>query len=506
MTPSKALFWFCIAFVVGIALQSFINIPQVLLWGFLICGVVVIIFSVIFAKNTMMIISFCLLFLVLGIARLQISEFTIAHDPLVKFNDTGRKITLIGQIIREPDYRDAQQKLTIKAGDSLVLVTTGRYPEYRYLDTLRVTGKLKTPAEFSDFNYKNYLLKDGVYSIMDNASVALVSKIHHYHFFTFIYEKILLVKGKLSESINTNFSPPHSLLLQGIILGNNKNMTQELRDKLNGTGLRYLTAISGVHVVILSLMLMSFLLLLGFWRGQAFYITVVFIWLYIILTGLSASGVRAAIMGSIFLLAQKLGRQNTSSRTITMAAAIMLLQNPLLLLYDVGFQLSFLAAMGIIHVKPLIDHFLKMLFTKKGMPHDAQPPVIKHGHYLMEIFSISVSAQLLTLPITTYNFGNISLVAIITNILVVPIVYFIMVFGFLVSVLGIFSPILGFIFSVPCWILVTYFLKVMDIFYQPWAIKTMQNIPYVWLILYYVGLAGLVRYLQKRLKPKFLGY
>ena len=100
---------------------------------------------------------------------------------------------------------------------------------------------------------------------------------------------------------------------------------------------------------------------MGFWRGQAFYLAVAFIAVYIALIGFPASGVRAAIMGCIALLAQKLGRQNTTSRILVLAGALMLLQNPPLLYYDIGFQLSFLASLGIIHIKPMVALLLKTI-------------------------------------------------------------------------------------------------------------------------------------------------
>ncbi len=509
MTPSKILFYICVSFVIGIFLESLVIIPQIFVWGILFLGVLAI-FASFFTlspkirsfgfletiKNDQIaVVGFCILFLVLGIVRLQISNTNIQNDLLKKLNDLPNKIILTGQIIDGPDIRDSSQKLKVKIDkvESIVLATVNRYPAYDYLDKIKITGMLKTPGVFDGFNYTDYLLKDEIYSVMDFPKVELISKQHNYNIFTLLYSKILVFKEKLRSSILANFSSPQNYILEGIVLGNNKTMTQDLRDKLNGTGLRYLTAISGVHVLIVSAILMSLLLALGLWRGQAFYFAIIFIWLYIILTGFPASGVRAAIMGSVFLLAQKLGRQNTSGRVIVFTAALMLIQNPLLLWYDVGFQLSFLASMGIIYLKPIIDIAIKTL-TKEKLK------------YFSDILSITLTAQLATVPIMVYNFGIISLIAPVTNLLVVPVVYFLILFGFLASILGIISGFLGWVFSIPCWLLLTYFLKVMDIFYQPWAIKEIQNVSWIWLALYYLIVSVLIWFLQKKLKPKFLGY
>jgi competence protein ComEC len=371
------------------------------------------------------------------------------------------------------------------------LVTTGRYPEFNYLYKIKITGKLQAPGIIDDFNYTNYLLKDGIYSVMGFPQIELVSKKHEYNVFSYSYEKILFVKQKLKQSIQDNFLPPHSLILEGIIFGNNKNMTPDLRNKLNNTGLRFLTAISGVHVVILSAILISFMLFLGLKRNHAFYFSIIFIWLYIVLTGFTASGIRAATMGSIFIFAEVFGRQNTSSRTIVLAAALMLLQNPLLLIYDIGFQLSFLASLGIIYLKPAISYLLEIVFKE-------------NSHELSNIISITVTAQIFTLPMMVFNFGTLPLVAPITNILILPVMPLILSFGFLFSIFSAISKILGWIFYIPCWLLISYFLGVMNFFSQPQMAKTITNISWIWIFLIYLIIIFFTWFLDKKFSQKFL--
>ena len=528
MTPSKILFYLCVSFTLGIFLQSIIKIPQIFLWGILFLGVLIIFISFVIRVHSLsirensLVIGFCVLFLAMGIIRVQITEFNIKNDPLKTLNDQPEKIILVGQVIDGPDVRDKYQKLKVKIEDipissrtldtiranSVVLVSASRYPEYNYLDKIKITGYLKTPIVTEDFNYKNYLLKDGIYSVMDFPKTELLpsknrrpSVFGEYNIFSFSYEKILFLKEKLNKSITANFSSSHDSLLQGIILGNNKNTSQDLRNKLNSTGVRHITSVSGSHIVILSSILMSSLLFLGLWRGQAFYFSIIFIWFYIVLIGFPQSGVRAAIMGSIFLLAQKLGRRNTSSRTIAIAATLMLLQNPLLLFYDVGFQLSFLASMGIIHLKPLIDSFWHIDIDKtflKSLGEKYKDIVEKILRYLWDILVVTLSAQIFTLPIIIYNFGTVSLIAPITNLLILPIIPFLMSFGFLAAFFGVFSNFLGWVFYLPSWLLLTYFLKIMDVFYQPWAVKPIENISWIWVAVYYLLLAVLIWFLQKK--------
>jgi len=281
-------------------------------------------------------------------------------------------------------------------------------------------------------------------------------------------------------------------------------MPDDVQEKLSTTGLSHLTAISGSNVLILSTIMVSFMLFLGFWRGQAFYISTAFIWLYIIIAGLPASGIRAAIMATVFLLAQKLGRQNASSRVIVLAASIMLLQNPLLLLHDIGFQLSFMASMGIIHLKPIIDGLLK--FKKDTGNFIEKVYENKRVKNLLDIFSVTLSAQLFTLPIIAYHFKNVSIIALLTNMLILPFVDLIMVFGFLSVFLGIFSNILGFIFSLPAWALLSYFMGIVEVFSKTWAVIPFERTSIIWIIAYYVVVIYSIWFLNRKLKPKFLGF
>jgi len=490
-------------------LESLVEIPQFFVWVILFLAVLIIFIFLISREvsflprgkklTIMLVVGFCLLFLVLGVARMQISEFNIANNKLSKLNGKGQ-IVLTGTIYSEPDVRDTYQKIKVKvglpaqAGDSLILVTTNRYPEYEYLDVIKLIGKLETPGQTEDGailgSYKNYLMKDGIYSAMNFVAIEKIGQAKP-NILQKIYSTILWSKQKIRESIRHNFSPPQSSILEGTILGDNGAMTSDLKNKLNITGLRHIIAVSGTHVVILSAIIMSVLLAFGFWRGQAFYIALIFICIYIVFTGLPPSGVRAGIMGLIYLLSQKIGRQTMSSRLIALACALMLLINPLLLFYDVGFQLSFLAVLGLIYLEPLIKNFIKRL-TKEKVED------------FVGIFSTTFAAQIFTLPIMIYNFGNVSFVSPITNLLVLPIVYGLMVFGFLVSTIGALFDFLGWILSIPCWFLLTYFVKVIDIFSQPQMAKSITNVSWVWPVVFYLILGSVIWFLKTKYNKEFI--
>ncbi|MFH1967848.1 MAG: ComEC/Rec2 family competence protein [bacterium] len=501
MTSSKTLFYLSLSFVVGIFINSLIKVPHIFIWGFLFLGILII-FAQFVIRGNPLVIGFCVLFFVLGILRMQISEFNVANDRLSKLNDSEESIILTGTIIKEADIKDTSQKIKVKIDDfgSTVLVTTNRYPEYKYLDEVKITGKLQTPMETQDFSYKNYLLKDHIYSVMYFPKIEIIGKARGSPV-SAVYSGTLWLKEKMRKSIQNNFLPPQSSILEGVILGDKSAIPQDVKDKFRITGLSHIIAVSGLHIVVLSSIIMSFLLFFGLGRNLSFYAVVAFIFAYVILVGLPASALRAGIMGVIYLLGQKLGRQAVGSRMIILAGAIMLLFNPLLLFYDVGFQLSFLAIFGLILLEPIIKNFIKLLingFFKLKVKE-------KHENVL-SLFTVTIAAQIFTLPIIIYNFGSVSFVSLFTNILILPIIYYVMFFGFLSSVAGVIFSSLGWLLSVPCYFLLTYVFWVVDVFSKPWAYKIISNVSWVWLVVSYIFLGVATRYFNRRLRTKFLDY
>jgi competence protein ComEC len=292
-----------------------------------------------------------------------------------------------------------------------------------------------------------------------------------------------------------------------MLLGDKSRIPEDLKEKLNIAGVRHITAISGMHVAILTTILMTLLIGLGLWRGQAFYFTIVLITLFIVMTGLQPSAIRAGIMGGLFLLGQKLGRKSFSPRAIVMAAALMLVVNPLLLLNDVGFQLSFLAMLGIIYLLPIFQNWFRRI-----------PNVFQ----FRSILAITLSAQIFTLPILIYNFGYMSLLSPISNVLIVPFLSYIIGFGFLFALVGLLWQPLGWILSLPCWFLLTYITKVINLLSAnwlskfPWLLELFPflkpfpcltfHIPWFLLIISYLILGFIVWRLKQREKLKFLNY
>ncbi|MFH1820561.1 MAG: ComEC/Rec2 family competence protein [Candidatus Nealsonbacteria bacterium] len=455
MTVSKIFFYLSLSFISGILLNSLFLLTQPIALAFLILPVFLI--SVFWERKRIVIVGFCLLFLVAGVLRHQ---QVVSNIPDIY----EREISFVGQVSAEPDIRENHTKLilTTELVPGKVLISVDKYPKYEFNDKLKITGGLKRPEAFDGFNYPDYLAKDGIYSVMYFPEVEFLGQADS-NLTSRVYSQILSVKNKLRESISYTLPEPQSSVLGALILGDKRRLSDDIKNKLNAAGLRHITAVSGLHIMILAGILMSFGLFLGFSRKISFYLVLTFLVFFIILVGLPSSAVRAGIMMSFFLLSQVLGRPRSGLRIIVLTATAMLLINPLLLKSDVGFQLSFLAVLGITCFMTAFQRYLKS-----------------------SILSVTLSAQVFTLPILIYNFGYFSLISPVTNILVVPFLPFVMILGFAGSIAGLIWLPLGYVLSWPVWLMLSYIIKIAET--ADSLSLSLHNIHFAWLIAFYLAL------------------
>ena len=499
MTSSKILFYFCLSFIFGIFFSSVIKIPQSLLWGFLSLGVLLIFSQFFLKKENIFLIGFCILFLVLGISRHQAVLFEIENNQLRQFNDSDQEITIIGFVSTEPDIRENSTKLTIKAFsvssvedgplriEGKVLLTTSKYPEYQYGDSLEIKGKLETPPVFEGFDYRNYLQKQGIYSVMSWPKTGLLGN----NFGNPVMKILFSFKKKFQETSRVFIPPPQEGILEALAFGEESNISQDWKEKLNITGTRHIAAVSGMNITIIASLIFSFILSLGFWRQHAFYLTIFLLSLYILMIGFPASAARAGIMGILLLTAQHLGRLSTAQRAVIFAGFLMLLMNPLLLRFDIGFQLSFLATIGLIYLQPIFYNWFKKIPNPKLFP-------------LRTVLSATLGAQVFTLPILVYNFGRIPLLSLIPNILIVPMLAPITILIFIFGLAGIIFWPLGFFLSLPVWFCLTYVVVLVDWFSKISFATLFVNVSWIWLIIAYLILGGLIWQLNRKKKIVFL--
>jgi competence protein ComEC len=384
------------------------------------------------------------------------------------------------------------------------MITTDRYPEYRYGDELKISGVLQEPPAFDGFDYKIYLAKSGIFSVMAKPAIERTAERRG----NIVYEKIFALKNALRQSLYQNLPYPHSALMAGILLGDQNSLPQcsakealsaeesgqaclKLKEEFNISGLRHLTAVSGMHIAIMVPALIGLALAAGLWRQQAICFAVAVIWIFILMIGFPASAVRAGIMGMMMVFAQIAGRPANGGRLVAIAAAFMILQNPLLLRYDVGFQLSFLAVMGMINLAPVFSELLVFIPEWAGE--------------LKSVLAQTMAAQVFTLPILVFNFGYVSLYAPLANLLVVPLIALMTILGFLLAGVGLILGCVAWLVSLPNWLLLEYLLRTVSIISRlPYAALDLQ-ISWHYLAVFYVALGFIIMKIESWRKMRFLG-
>lgn len=378
--------------------------------------------------------------------------FHLPNDALDKiWHYNGEAQILRGLVDKEPDLRLTSQKLEIAVRalapdysrkiSGRVLVTTERFPAFAYGDELEIACELKKPEPFSGFSYDRYLARSDIYSVCYYPKITKIKSQQALNLQQKFYKYIFAFKDKARALIGRGLNDAEANLAKAIILGDKSALSAEWRALFSAAGISHIVAISGMHISILSALAMAFFIGIGLKRKHAFYLAVLFLAMYIIIIGLPASAMRAGLMGFCVLWALKLGRISKLINALLLAAVILLLLNPFLIRDDVGFQLSFLAVLGISYIYPRIKNFFEKIFSEKIYN-------LKIVQAVLDILGITLAAQVFTLPIIYYNFGSISLVAPLTNLLVLWALPFLMI----ALLLGLFLAWL-----LPAWLVIIFF-------------------------------------------------
>lgn len=335
----------------------------------------------------------------------------------------ARSVEMTGDLIALPitDTRQTVMLTNVSTGrarwQGKVQIYLPRFPEYRLGQRLTVQC---TPTAFSPTQrWRQW--SHGVQARCFNATVVKTSAAP---------SSLRLSLGRIEATvvgyIRRGFNEPQASLLSGIILGNQTGMPAELTRAFQATGTTHIVALSGFNVtIIVSSMMVVLVRLIG--RRRAWIPGLLLVLLFVVMTGASASVVRAAVMAVIVHLGLFFGQPIHPARLLSYTALLMLWQNPLILFHDLGFQLSFLATFG-------------LMFLSKPMA--ALLTGVPAAFGLRENLATTLSAIVATEPLLLWRFGRLSLIAPLVNIVVLPMIPLAMGLGTL-SLIGLVVPALG---------------------------------------------------------------
>ena len=436
---------------------------------------------------------------ILGFMRADYAEQRFQSMPLDIFAHEPEEIIVKGRVVSEPIYSGLYQRFSFDVDtltslysedefsvETRVLVSAIRDVNVHYGDYLRIEGELEQPESFitesgREFDYGSYLKNSNISYTMSFAEVDRIETLP-----TSILGSLYQFKNSLLENIYRLIPAPESGLLAGILFGQDGGLDAETEKKFRIVGLMHIVVLSGYNVSLVIKILTS---MLGFLpRVPRSLIAVLGIAAFALLVGAGPTVVRASIMAVFIVLADTLGARYNISRALIIAGICMVLYNPRLLLYDISFQLSFLATYGLIALAPYLERKFSLLPKYFAVKESAVA---------------TISAQIMVLPLLIYQIGEFSLISPIVNVLVLFAVPYAMLFGFITSISAYLFPYFSIIFAYISTYFLKYQLTIVDIFAAvPYGSIMIPQFHYVWMFIMYGGIGYWVYTIQKAQRAK----
>ncbi|MDI6821473.1 MAG: DNA internalization-related competence protein ComEC/Rec2 [Actinomycetota bacterium] len=402
-----------------------------------------------------------LVFLLLGLFLTSLVITSLEGSILVSLAREGKSVVIGGTVLGEPSLKGDQLHFDFKVESidtsqqrlkarELTKVIVKNSSSLRIQGGQRLTIKGK-PILVSNVHphYARYLYRKRIQTlfVVDTTCVERKSIKFTQMSSNPIQNIITGFRTRVKSQTSSFLSKDQAGLLIGLLLGDRSRISGTLQDDFRKAGVMHILAVSGLHlgmIATIAYLLSSILRLNPIARSA---LIAVFMLFYVLLAGCRPSVLRASIMIAVGLLGWLLGREKNLLSAIAVAALILLIYNPFLI-YDVAFQLSFMAALAIILIAPTLNSKLVELFPRR----------------VSELLSLSIAAQVGVAPILVYYFNELSLVAVVSNLFVVPAIAPILGLGLAASFMTIFSPFLACPIFKVTGLLLEYVLKITSFF------------------------------------------
>jgi competence protein ComEC len=435
--------------------------------------------------------ALCVLCAALGALRYGASLPDLGPGSVASLVGRG-ELTLVGSVDAEPRRGDDGQRVVLRveaarvgaealAVEGLALLALPPYPAYRYGDRLAVAGELEQPrgAERPGaFDYRAYLAHRGIFALMREpegvrtldgpAGIGPLAA-------------LLRFREHCSAVLLRMLPEPQAALGIGILLGIQSSIPDEVYAAFSATGTSHILVVSGWNFTIVAAVIGALAARMGLGRAATFGFALCAMWTYALLTGGSAAVLRAAAMASLAAVARASERDSEPWRLLLGACWLISLADPHTL-WDLGFQLSALATASLFaFARPVESWFGRW----PPFRWPALAPVA-------EALTATLAAQVLTLPLILYQLGNLSVIAPLANVVVVPAVPYAMALGTLALLGGLVWLPLGQWLALGAWLPLTWLAEWARILAAPsWAAVQVPPFPLWALLVYYAAVAAL---------------
>ena len=476
-----------IAFLLGVAFGSQFNFsPATIVWWCLISfGVVVLWSRRSEAPSAPFVKIFSLSLIAFSLGVFRIDYAAIQSESKYLENRVDSQIELVGEVVRERDERTSYVGLYVKTEYGLLLARADTYEVVDYGDKINISGVLEKPDAFETdlgriFNYPGYLKAKGVTYVVSYAEVEVLD----IGFGNPVVSKLLAGKKLFIEKIESLMPEPQVGLGEGLLLGVKRALGEELETAFRRTGIIHIVVLSGYNIMLVVLFI-SYILGRFFnvrWRSLFGLVGII---TFALTVGLSATVVRASLMASLLLVATLTNRSYLVLRALVLAGIIMVLHNPYVLLFDPGFQLSFMATLGLILAISKVEDWFSAVPNK--------------WLQVRSFLAATVVTQIFVLPLLLYQIGEISLVSVIVNVLVLPMVPVSMLLTFLTGLIGFLSPTLAMPLAYLTNLSLNYIINIASFFSTlPYASVSVPPFPLWFMFLLYGLLAVVIWHVYKR--------
>ena len=400
----------------------------------------------------------------LGAARLHAVPDLTGPNNVAALS--GRTVELRGVVVADPEERDRDVRVRLASvevresgawrpvdGDLLAyvqptarLVAERQEPYLRYGDMLTLRGEVQQPPRFDEFDYREFLARQGIVAVAYRPQVALLAEGRGFPPLAWLSA----LRWRMARALAQSLPEPQAALAQGMALGLRAAIPQDLLTDFARTGTTHILAVSGLNIgILLGLVLPLSVWALGRRRNLPRLLPLVVIWLYALLTGMQPPIARSVVMGSLYLAALAMGRPGASAAALGFAVALLLLIDPRGL-RDVSFQLSFLAMAGLVFISPwLAARGYRLLGGR-------DEPVSGALRFLVEGVAAGLGAILATAPLMAMTFHLFSPAGLPATILTAPALPPLLASSFLVALTGMASPDVGAVAGWLAWPWLTY--------------------------------------------------